>query len=178
MPLPEAKLGSAAQYAKDTLASNYQKGVAGITAVALAMIGAGVYKAPSADSASLKGSQPAAQTDSLHSPQYLQKHCKIAVAVNVGSGHTPEHSDGLTVEGKDTTTTIDGKPDQYARLYKWQVSDRDRFCGIIGVWIGPEYKSLAPTLETANGGEYLDTSVDTFSGSYLTEFIAYAEPKA
>lgn len=187
MPLPETNLAQAAQHTKDTLSTNYKKGVAGITAVALAMIGAGVYKAPSADSASLKGEQPTALTaGSLLSPQFMAKHCKIDVVVNVGSGHTPEHSSGVTVEGKDSHATIDGTPNYPVVQYNWQVSNRDKFCGIVGIWFPEDIESLQPTSETAHGGEYLDTTghyngvgpITPKDGIGIAAFMVYAEPKA
>ena len=179
MTSAEGKLSQA----KNTLATNYQKGLAGVTAVALAMIGAGVYKADTAQSDPLKATetQPTAQTASLLSPHYMAKHCKIVASVNVGGGHPTGHAPGLSLEGKNAEATINGIPDQGVREYTWQVSGRDKFCGIVGVSYPSIYTSFQPTTETAHGGEYTDTSVGqmtTTPGTFVSEFIAYAQPKA
>lgn len=184
MPLPETNLAQAAQYTKDKLATHYQKGLAGVTAVALAMLGAGVYKAPFADSASLKGSQPTALTaGTLRSPQYLKDHCSIAVPINVPHGHPTDHSDGVSVEGKYIHATVDGTPDEEEVQYTWHVSNRDKFCGIVGLGgYANAGLSLAPLSETAHGGHYVDTGApagqpgDPFDG-LVQEFLVYAAPK-
>jgi hypothetical protein len=118
-----------------------------------------------------------ASLNPLHSPQYLRKHCKIVAAVNVGGGYPVGHASGLSVEGRNTHITLNGKPDQFARRYTWQVSDRDTFCGIVGVSYPSVFTSLQPISETTHGGEYIDTSVEHMAFSpFMVEFIVYAEP--
>ena len=137
--------------------------------VALAVIGPAISGA-SATPAPRRSASIAA---TLHSPRYLQKHCPIEVAVNFGSGHRIGSGGGVSVGSSKTHVTVNGKPNQYAVRYHWRLSTHDQFCGIVGGWYGPEFRSLKPTTESAHGGIYIDTSVEDPSNS-LAEFIVYA----
>jgi hypothetical protein len=59
--------------------------------------------------------------------------------------------------------------------YHWRVSPSDHYCGIVGVWYGPEYRSLTPSALTAQGGSYTDYSQGIFNNrEHEVAFIVYA----
>src|ERR1039458_4254270 len=151
------------EYAGDKFVIGYRKLLAGATALALATTGAGLFEPQATDAAA----------STLHSPQYLQRHCPIAVTVNVfTAGGSIDKKSGVSVQGKeiDSDTAGNPSPDDIVK-YTWQISKADQFCGIVGVWGGPHYKSLNPTSETSRGGEYTDTSLSSANGLHLNEFF-------
>jgi hypothetical protein len=114
----------------------------------------------------------------LESVAYMEKNCPIVVPVNVfvARGYTNEKF-GVSVQGKLTPITAK-KP---SVKYTWQIPSSDDFCGIVGEWAGPKGPrdvSLRPTTQTAHGGEYTDTSLNSKNGLHLNEFFVYARPKA
>lgn len=117
----------------------------------------------------------AAAASLLHSHGYLRHHCRTEVAINVGGGYPTNHKNGVYLQGRKVLLTLNGKPNQAVVKYKWRLEAGKTFCGIVGVWFGPDYRSLRPTSESGNrrSGEYRDLSVEK-PGEDLQEFIIYA----
>jgi Bacterial Ig-like domain (group 3) len=114
--------------------------------------------------------------DPKHSPAWLQKHCSIAVPVNVFAGYDTGSKFGVTVRGRKIDGNTADNTSPYAIVkYAWHITDGDRFCGIEGDW-GGFSRSLMPTSQTARGGEYVDHSFGkSLHGNYLSRFVVYAK---
>jgi hypothetical protein len=122
---------------------------------------------------------PAGAASTLHSPRWLREHCSIAVDVNVfAPGGNYDSKSGVSVRGKAIDGETPANPSAHMIVkYAWHVSQQDHYCGIVGAWSGPEYRSLQPTSLTTHGGTYTDYSQGIFNnGEHEVAFIVYARP--
>ncbi len=122
---------------------------------------------------------PAGAASTLHSPRWLREHCPIAVLVNVfAPGGSYDAKSGVTVRGKAIDGETAANPSAHMIVkYMWQISQQDHYCGIVGGWYGPEYRSLQPTALTSRAGEYNDYSQANFSTRQQeVAFVVYARP--
>jgi hypothetical protein len=160
---------------RDTLAAGSRKLLPGVAFLAgMAGTGAGVlYDAQPADA-----SGPA-----VHSTQYLERNCRIVVPVNpFVAGGTHNKKQGVAVSGQKIDGGTAGNPLSFPVVkYTWHIPSSDEFCGIVGEKAGPKGPqdlSLKPTSQTAHGGEYTDTSLNSSNGLHINEFFVYARPKS